>query len=116
MPPSLNLSPLRGPSVWDRIDRQSKLDRLGALLVSAGAAASAVALLRGRGRPWTVGLTFAVMTAGLLCQGRSWTPPAAFKRRSAADDAIDRASADSFPASDPPSNSRGGTEPTGRRP
>jgi hypothetical protein len=100
---ALNLSPARGPSVWDRIDRQSKLDRLALILISSGAAASAVVLARQRGRSWVFAAAAGGLAAGLLWQGRSLRIAPLFTRRNRFDEVIDRASADSFPASDPPS-------------
>ena len=101
MPSPLNLSPERGPSAWDRLERQSALERLGLFLLSGGAAASTIALTQRRGRNVILALGAACVVAGLLFRGT-------FTRRTTvsrtpADDAIDRASADSFPASDPPS-------------
>ena len=82
MVPSLNLSPARGPSAWDRMERQSTRDRLATGLFALG---------------------FGCIAAGVLMRPRPWTLSARFTRRRATDDAVDRASADSFPASDPPS-------------
>jgi hypothetical protein len=104
MSSAMNLSPARGPSVWERLDRQSKLDRLAIVLISSGAAASATALARQRGRSWIFAFGAGAIAAGLLWQGRSLRIAPLFTRRSRLDEAIDRASADSFPASDPPSS------------
>ena len=82
MQASPNLSPARGPSTWDRMERQSKFDTLGRTLV---------------------GLGLASIAAGLLMSSASSRLFAAFPRRQADDDRVDDASADSFPASDPPS-------------
>jgi hypothetical protein len=82
MAPSLNLSPNRGPSTWERMERESQLDELGMILLVLGLALAAV---------------------GLFVRPSVRNPLAGFKRRHAADDGVDRASADSFPASDPPS-------------
>jgi hypothetical protein len=79
---SLNLSPARGPSTWERMERESQRDKFGMTLIGAGLSLVAAGLLL---RPW----------------GRR--PHAGVSRRKAADDGVDRASADSFPASDPPS-------------
>jgi len=84
------------------MDRESKLEKLGMVLMSAGAAASAAAVSRRHGRSWALALGGAFITAGLLYQRASRALPA-LAPRSAADDAIDAASAASFPASDPPS-------------
>jgi len=82
MAPSLNLSPARGPSTWERMDRESQRDKFGMTLIGVGLSLLAVGLLL---RPW----------------GRR--PLAGVRRSQPADDGVDRASADSFPASDPPS-------------
>jgi hypothetical protein len=84
MAPSLNLSPARGPSTWDRIARDSQRERFGTILLVAGFALVAVGLF--------------VRTAA---SGRN--PFANIAGARAGDDGVDRASADSFPASDPPS-------------
>jgi hypothetical protein len=83
MTPSLNLSPARGPSTWERMERESQRDKFGMTLIGVG---------------------LSLVTAGLLL--RPWgrrRSLAGVRRRKAADDGVDRASADSFPASDPPS-------------
>jgi hypothetical protein len=78
---SLNLSPARGPSTWERMQRESQRDKFGLTLIGAGLSLVAAGLLL---RPW----------------GRRRP---LVRHREAADDGVDRASADSFPASDPPS-------------
>jgi hypothetical protein len=83
MAPSLNLSPERGPSTWERIARDSQRERFGTILLVAG---------------------FALVAAGLFVRAATGRHPFAnIARLRAPDDNVDRASADSFPASDPPS-------------
>jgi hypothetical protein len=79
---SLNLSPARGPSTWERMERESQRDKFGMTLIGVG---------------------LSLVTAGLLLRPWGRRPLAGLRRRKAADDGVDRASADSFPASDPPS-------------
>ena len=99
---SMNLTPARGPSAWDRMERESKLDRVAISLVTAGAALSSSALWqRDRRRAWAIALGVASIAAGIFLHPGLRT--ARLSHRNAADEAIDRASADSFPASDPPS-------------
>jgi hypothetical protein len=83
MAPSLNLSPARGPSTWDRIARDSQRERVGTILLIAG---------------------FALVAAGLFVRAASGRHPFPnIAGHGDTDDGVDRASADSFPASDPPS-------------
>ena len=81
MTQSMNLSPSRGPSTWERMERESQRDKFGGILIALGLGLAAAGLLV---RPWR-------------------KPLARSTRRTADDDFVDRASADSFPASDPPS-------------
>jgi hypothetical protein len=89
--------------VWERLDRESKLERVGMSLIAGGAALSGSALWRPRRHPWAFAVGFACVAAGLFCQRGAWRLPAWAGPRNPSDEAIDRASADSFPASDPPS-------------
>ena len=104
MPPSMNLTPERGPSVWTRMDRESKLDRWWlAMIVGGGVLAAASVRRPSSGRAWAAALGLAGVTAGFLCHSGSRRLSAALERllwSEPADDAIDAASADSFPASD----------------
>jgi hypothetical protein len=106
---SLNLTPERGPSVWARMERESKMDRYWlALIVGGGVLAASSVGRPSRGRPWAVTVGLACVTAGFLCHSGSSRASAALARlwRSVSeDDAIDTASADSFPASDAPATS-----------
>jgi hypothetical protein len=63
------------------MDRESQRDKVGTTLIALGL----------------------VLTAAGLLVRPSRNPFSAITRRNAADDGVDRASADSFPASDPPS-------------
>lgn len=86
------------------MERESKLDRLAISLVTGGAALSASALWqRERGRAWAVALGLASIAAGIFLHPGLRRRAVTLTHGNAADDAIDRASADSFPASDPPS-------------
>ena len=107
MPPSMNLTPERGPSVWARMDRKSKLDRWWlAMIVGGGALAASSIRRRANGRTWAA-LGLACATTGFFCHSGSRRLSAAIESLYCAepvDDAIDRASADSFPASDAPAS------------
>jgi hypothetical protein len=81
MTDSLNLSPARGPSTWERMERESQRDKFGATLIALGLGLAAAGLLLRPSRKAFAGI----------------------RRRKAIDDGVDRAAADSFPASDPPS-------------
>jgi hypothetical protein len=87
---SLNLSPARGPSAWKRMERESQRDKFGMTLIGVG---------------------LSLVAAGLLLRPRGRSPLAGITRRKPADDGVDRASADSFPASDPPSIPAVGSTP-----
>jgi hypothetical protein len=108
MPPSLNLTPERGPSVWAQMDRQSQLDRFWlAMIVGGGVLAASSVRRPSSGRAWAATLGMACMTTGLLCHSGSRRLSAVLERlwfSEPVDDAIDRASADSFPASDAPAS------------
>ena len=106
----LNLSPERGPSVWARMDRESKTDQRSLVVIIGGSLLTASALASPpTGRRWAVALGLACMAAGCICHSGSRQLSAALGRllRPSGfpfDDAIDRASADSFPASDAPAS------------
>jgi hypothetical protein len=106
---SLNLTPERGPSVWARMERESKMDRYWLALIVGGGVLAASSMRRAsNGRPWAVTMGLAGLAAGFLCHSGSSRASAALERlwRSVSeDDAIDTASADSFPASDAPATS-----------
>jgi hypothetical protein len=110
MPQPLNLAPARGPSVWARMDRESQVDQRSLVAIAGGAILTASVLARpSAGRRWAAALGVACMAAGYVCHsgsrrlsdtlGRLLRPGA-----SQHDDAIDQASSDSFPASDPPAS------------
>src|SRR6185503_11454344 len=46
MPPSLNLTPERGPSVWARMDRESRLDRWWLAMIVGGGVLAAASIRR----------------------------------------------------------------------
>jgi hypothetical protein len=111
--PSINLTPARGPSVWTR-DREHTIDRRWLAMIVGGAVLASSALRRpSSGRVWAATLGLACVAAGLLCQGCSRRLSAALERikrswdsgAGSVNDAVDQASADSFPASDAPSSS-----------
>jgi hypothetical protein len=108
MPPSLNLTPERGPSVWARMDRESRLDRWWLAMIVGGGVLAASSVRRSSSAPWAATLGLVCVTTGFLCHSGSKRVAAAFERLLRAepvDNAIDRDSADSFPASDAPASS-----------
>jgi hypothetical protein len=111
MPASLNLAPARGPSVWARMDRDAKTDRRWLAMIVGGAVLAASARRRSSiGRAWALALGLTFMAAGFFGHGYWRRLSAALERLRGSgggpvNDAIDRASTDSFPASDAPSSS-----------
>ncbi len=109
MPPNLNLTPRRGPSVWARIE--SRPNRTAArAMVAVGAAAMAGTFLRRRST-YGKGMIAAGVTLGAIAYLRSRScltlrdvTQSWMGGRTHAEEAIDKASADSFPSSDPPSS------------
>ena len=110
MPQPLNLTPARGPSVWERLDRESTMDRYSLAAIASGAALMASVLgRRSVGRTWAAAFGAACMAAGCVCHSGSRRLPEVLGRllrpgASEHDDAIDRALSDSFPASDAPAS------------
>ena len=110
MPQPLNLAPARGPSAWARMDRESKMDQRSLVAIAGGAILTASALARpSTGSRWAAAFGVVCMTAGFFCHSGSRRLSDALERLlnsagSQHDDAIDQASSDSFPASDPPAS------------
>jgi hypothetical protein len=109
----LNLTPARGPSVWDRLERESTMNRYSLGAIAGGAALIASVLGRpsaGRARrTWAATLGLACIAAGFVSHSGSRRVTEALgrvlrPRASEDDDAIDRALSDSFPASDAPAS------------
>jgi len=108
----LNLTPARGPSVWDRLERESTMNRYSLGAIAGGAALIASVLGRpsaGRARrTWAATLGLACIAAGYVSHSGSRGVTEALgrllRRRASDDDAIDRALSDSFPASDAPAS------------
>ena len=112
MLPSLDLTPARGPSVWARMERERKMDRGWLAMIIIGGAVLVASVLRRPAieRAWTVALGLACVAVGCFSFGCPQRLSAALERLQRlgggpVNDAIDRASANSFPASDAPSSS-----------
>ncbi len=104
MAASLNLTLQRGPSVWDaRPSRPAGWRTYGVL---AGAMLAGLAMRPRRTRRWLMGLAFGVVVSSLAAD-RLFSTLAGRARRLRGDrdvgseSVVDRASEDSFPASDP---------------
>ena len=97
----LNLTLKRGPSIWD--DRPvSPTKNWRAFGVAAGAVLASLALRPRANRRWLIGVGLGVAGAYLLGDRLASTLTAGMRRIfPARNDAVDRASEDSFPASDP---------------
>jgi hypothetical protein len=90
------------------MDRQSRLDRWWLAMIVGGGVLAASSMRRpSSGRTWAAALGLACVTTGVLCHSGSRRLSAALERllwSEPVDNAIDRASADSFPASDAPAS------------
>jgi hypothetical protein len=96
------------------MDREQTIDRRWLAMIVGGAVLASSALRRpSSGRAWAATVGLACLAAGLLCDGCSRRLSAALGRLTrswdsgveSVNDAVDQASADSFPASDAPSSS-----------
>jgi hypothetical protein len=96
------------------MDREQAIDRRWLAMIVGGAVLASSALRRrSSGRAWAATFGLACLAAGLLCQECSRRLSAALGRvkrswdsgAESVNDAVDQASADSFPASDAPSAS-----------
>lgn len=103
--PSLNLTPQRGPSVWDDLHRKPAMNAAHLAVLTGGALLLASSMRQRNVRGlWTAAFGAGLIAGAALCP-RPMTWPAALRFATPRDhyDAVDLASADSFPASDPPS-------------
>ena len=113
-PASLNLTPKRGPSVWDQVDSNRAVDFRWIELTMAGALLARAAIRRGSTeRLWLATLGTACIAAALFHDAIASRLSTTRSRighafRHDAYDAVDVASADSFPASDAPASMRAG--------
>jgi hypothetical protein len=100
------------------MDRESTTDQRSLLAIIGGSVLTSSALASpSTGRRWAVALGLACMAAGCICHSGSRRLTAALGRllrpsASQLDDAIDRASSDSFPASDAPASIPAAEPPT----
>lgn len=100
----LNLTLKRGPSVWDH--RSTWPSNWPANGVAAGVTFATIVTAQRSKRPWLMGLALGIAGAYLLAGGFSSSLKARARQlrvlRSGHNDrAVDRASEESFPASDP---------------
>jgi hypothetical protein len=103
-PPSLNLTPQRGPSVWAELHKKPSMS-MGQLAAVAGGALLIASSVRQRSSrdAWVAALGMGCI-AGVLVSRSSFGFSLWFRQSQPAYDAIDQTSDDSFPASDPPSS------------
>lgn len=104
MSESLNLTLKRGPSIWE--DQAPAADWRSYGMI-AGAVLAGVALQPRANRAWLIGLALGVVGTSLLAGRFTETIEAGARqlrvlRGAHRDQVVDRASEDSFPASDPP--------------
>src|SRR5258707_14904940 len=99
----LNLTLTRGPSVWDK----RPTTKWRAIGLATGAVVAGLALHRRANRRWLMGVGLGVAGACLLVNRLRSTGKTGTRQfnilRGFRDDLVDRASEDSFPASDPSS-------------
>jgi len=92
------------------MDRESRMDQRSLVAIAGGAVLTASALGRpSTARRWAAAFGVACMAAGCVCHSGSRRLSATLERilhpgAAQHDDAIDQASSDSFPASDPPAS------------
>jgi hypothetical protein len=103
--PPMNLTPERGPSVWDA-PRSSGVNWPMAALAITSLIAAYAWRSRSEHRALIAGLGFGTLACGLLARGGPERLAAQWNRIRPPiepdEDDVDRASEDSFPASDPP--------------
>ena len=101
--PSLNLTPQRGPSVWDDLHRKPSMNAAH-LAVMTGGALLLASSMRQRKVPglWTAAFGVGLIAGAALCpRPMCWPSLLRFAQPKDHYDAVDQALADSFPASDP---------------
>ena len=104
-PPSLNLTPQRGPSVWHQIDRKPPLCAAQLAAIAGGMLLVASSIRQRSSRDtWIAAMGMGAIAAALFCRGPVSSLGLRLKHHRLRYDAVDHASEDSFPASDPPSS------------
>ena len=105
MTPSLNLTPQRGPSVWHQMDRKPALCAAQIAAIAGGTLLVASSIRQRSTRDtWLAAMGMSCIAAALFCRAPFSSLGLRLKQRRQRYDAIDQASADSFPASDSPSS------------
>ena len=104
-PPSLNLTPQRGPSVWQHMDKKPALCTAQMAAIAGGTLLVASSIRQRSSRDtWLAAVGMSCIATALFCRAPLSAMGLRFKHRRQRYDAIDLASQDSFPASDPPSS------------
>ncbi len=104
-PPSLNLTPERGPSVWDELHKPPAMSAGQYAAIAGGALLIASSVRRRSSRDaWIAALGMSWIAGALFYRRPMAAIGLRLKHRRQSFDALDQTLNDSFPASDPPSS------------